>query len=243
VDAGKWEPATLEAIEALSPGGLVVDVGAWIGPTVLAAAPLATRVIAYEPDPVAAEELRSNVERNGLTNVEVRQVALFDRDGELPLSPGMLDELGLSVSSLVYGPASVSVRARDARSEVQAPEFGNAALLKIDVEGAEYRLIGRIAPFLRQHQPALLLSLHSVRWQDRHLVRGPRWLNNFVRRVANAGERAPLLWRIRRYKHWYLDRAEGWKPLTWMERWTLVAAFGEQELLLSDDPYPGAVVP
>ena len=240
VDAGRWEPATLEAIELLSAKGIMIDVGAWIGPTVLAAAPLATRVIAYEPDPVAAAELRSNLERNELGNVEVREVALFDRDGELPLGPGMLNELGLSVSSLVYGPASVSVRSRDARREVEAPEFADATLLKIDVEGAEYRLIRRIAPFLRKRQPNLLLSLHSVRWQDRDLIPRPKRINDLLRRLANAGERAPLVWRLRRYKYWYLDHGESWVPITGMARWNLVVAFGEQELLLSRVPYRAA---
>jgi FkbM family methyltransferase len=238
VDTGGWEPATIEALSRLTPSRVYIDVGAWIGPTVLLAARMAETVVAYEPDPVAAMELRANVARNGLTNVEVREIALFDRDGDLPFGPGMLDELGLSVSSLVYGSATTTIRSCDARHEAASPEFERAALVKIDVEGAEYRLIQRLAPYLRRHHPTLLLSLHAVRWRDRTFVPAPRWVNAAIRWLANAAERAPLLWMLRHYRYWYLDTLHTWQPLPLRSRLRLLGHLGEQALLLSNEPYP-----
>src|SRR5262245_62069367 len=61
VAAGDWEPQTLRAIRRfLVPGTDCIDIGAWIGPTVLYEACIAGRVHAFEPDPVAYAELAAN---------------------------------------------------------------------------------------------------------------------------------------------------------------------------------------
>jgi FkbM family methyltransferase len=238
VDAGHWEPATLEAITRLADGGVYIDVGAWIGPTVMAAARKASVVVAYEPDPVAAAELRRNIALNGLTNVEVRELALLDRDAALPLGPGMLDELGLGVSSLVYGSRTLSVPVRDARHEATSDEFLRCSLLKIDVEGAEYKLIARLAPYLRRHPPTLLLSLHGVHWRNRSFDYMPRQMARLYRRLRSAAERLPLVWRLRSYPFAYIDDGKVWRAISWARRWALIADITEQELLLSHYPYP-----
>ena len=239
VDRGGWEPATLEAIDRFAPGATVIDVGAWIGPTALVAARSASKVVAYEPDPEAASELRANLELNEVTNVEVRQWALFDRDGELPLSPGMLDELGLSVSSLVYGRPTLMVRVRNARQEAREPEFQHAGLVKIDVEGAEYRLIRSLRSYLNQRRPTLLLSLHGVRWRGPpiHDGEGHPKANAVLTHIANAIERAPLLWSLRMYPFWYIDRTEVGMSPGQRSRWKLLGQIAEQELLLSTTAY------
>jgi len=54
-DQGLWEPRTLQKLSALRDGDLFVDIGAWIGPTTLAAAVNGARVLAFEPDPVARD--------------------------------------------------------------------------------------------------------------------------------------------------------------------------------------------
>jgi FkbM family methyltransferase len=237
-DAGCWEPATLEAITRLLVAGSVyIDVGAWIGPTVLASARTASVVVAFEPDPVAAAELRRNIALNGLTNVEVREMALLDRKGELPLSSGISDELGLSVSSLVYGSGRVSVPVEDARTEAASDFFLRCSLLKIDVEGAEYRLIGRLAPYLRAHHPTLLLSLHGVHWRTRDFQHMPGWIANVYRRLRNAAERFTIVWRIRHYPYAYLDVDNCWCAISFARRWALIAKMAEQELLLTHRPY------
>jgi FkbM family methyltransferase len=238
VDDGRWEPCTFEAIDQLAEGGVYIDVGAWIGPTVLAAARRARTVIAYEPDPVAVTDLRHNVECNGLTNVEIREIALFDRDTELAIGPGMLDELGLSVSSLVYGSRSVTVTARDARQEATSDVFRQCSLLKIDVEGAEYGLIRRLAPYLRKHRPALLLSVHGVQWRTRTFRRlSPRMADRY-RKLRSVIERSSLMWRLRSYPYVYIGAGPSWRQLSGPDRRAIVADIDEHELLLTVRPYP-----
>ena len=63
--AGKWEPETFAVLNAhLGPDRDYLDIGAWIGPTVLYGARKARRVVALEPDPVAFRALSWNIELN-----------------------------------------------------------------------------------------------------------------------------------------------------------------------------------
>ena len=65
VDAGTWEPTTFQVFDReIDAQTTVLDFGAWIGPTTLYAAARARRVIAFEPDPIAANHLRSNIAIN-----------------------------------------------------------------------------------------------------------------------------------------------------------------------------------
>ena len=60
-----WEADTFEFVRRnVTPGGLMLDIGAWIGPIGLYAASLGARVIALEPDPVSIASLRENARLN-----------------------------------------------------------------------------------------------------------------------------------------------------------------------------------
>lgn len=235
VDAGRWEPATLDLITRLADGSVYIDIGAWIGPTVLAAARTASAVVAYEPDPVAAAELRRNIALNGLSNVEIREVALLDRDGELPLSGGGAGELGRSESSLVFGVGQVSVPVADARREAAAEHFARCALLKIDVEGGEYELVSRLAPYLRAHRPHLLLSLHGVHWRRRRFEHLPDRVARLYRRLRSTVQRSVLMWHVRHYPLAYLDDRGAWVQLSWAQRAVLTLRLREDEIVLTYD--------
>ncbi len=162
VDSGVWEPTTLNVLrKSFENGGIFIDIGAWIGPTTLLAAKFATKVISYEPDPVAATELRRNVELSGFGNIEINQVALFDRDGTLSFGGGAGGELGRSGSSLMSGLMSTTVETKDIRKLLSQEEWITCKVLKIDIEGAEYRLIGLLRSYLNLNHPRLLLSTHS----------------------------------------------------------------------------------
>ncbi len=63
--AGAWEPAFFSLLHHfLRRGGQYIEIGAWVGPTALFAATLASRVHALEPDPAAFRELASNFALN-----------------------------------------------------------------------------------------------------------------------------------------------------------------------------------
>lgn len=61
----------------------VIDVGANIGLSTILLARLTGHVTAYEPSPLNAALLRRNLERNGITNVTVREAAASSELGTL----------------------------------------------------------------------------------------------------------------------------------------------------------------
>ncbi|CAK0757174.1 hypothetical protein CCP1ISM_7140001 [Azospirillaceae bacterium] len=82
--SGRWEPQTLALLyKILRPGDLYIDVGAWIGPTVLFAAARGATVVAFEPDRTAFRELAANVAANPSLSkrITLHNTALLDRRG------------------------------------------------------------------------------------------------------------------------------------------------------------------
>ena len=76
-----WEATTFEVLTSQpGPASTFVDVGAWIGPMTLVAAACGARVVAYEPDPTAADELAENIAANPGFDVDVRTGRAVDID-------------------------------------------------------------------------------------------------------------------------------------------------------------------
>lgn len=163
-----WEPDTVEALDLyLDSETLYVDAGAWIGDTVLLAAPHARSVIAFEPDPVARAIFLRNLDLNpSIRNVQVREEALSDRSGHTGLhhvgdAGDSLTQIGASPKG--GGADATSVTQLDARQFVsdEAPsDPRESTLLKLDIEGSEYEVIPAIHRFVRDVRPHLLVSFH-----------------------------------------------------------------------------------
>lgn len=82
------QAAALDGLAALierqvSRSSTVIDVGANIGLSTILLARMTERVIAFEPSPPNVAFLRRNLERNGITNVEVHAAAASDKPGTL----------------------------------------------------------------------------------------------------------------------------------------------------------------
>lgn len=152
-DSGEfYESAFLEAVAgALSPGDLVLDVGANIGNhSLYFAKVLGCKVIAFEPVESTADILYHNVELNFAdSNIEVRFVAVGRQPGRA------------SIKS--YNPANIGATelAETEDGEITVTSLdtekisGRVAFIKIDVEGMDLdvirgglRLIQRDRPFI-----------------------------------------------------------------------------------------------
>jgi FkbM family methyltransferase len=123
----------------VKPGDTVVDVGANVGWNAIRAARLAGprgRVVAVEPTPDTLEVLRRNVAASGLGNVVVEPVAAGRAAGERDF----FVRGGVSAVNSLY-PESRYARVTDVLRVpvVRLDELveGPAAVVKIDVEGAE----------------------------------------------------------------------------------------------------------
>ena len=148
----------------LTPGAVVVDVGANIGfNTVYAAQRVAPRgrVLAVEPADDNVAVLRQNVEGSGLDNITVLPVAAgrqsemrqFFLRGDVSAVNSFYQE---SVYAAVTGVVNVPVKALDDLVD------GEADLVKIDVEGAELDVLGGMTRLLRSARLRLVVEWHPL---------------------------------------------------------------------------------
>jgi FkbM family methyltransferase len=224
-----WEATTFEVLTSrLGPGSTFVDVGAWIGPMTLAAAACNARVIAYEPDPASAEELSENVGLNPGFDVTIGRAALWTKTGhrELRGGPAGLGESMSSFSGRSGRVGSTTVATIDGRDA--AASWPPDAVVKIDVEGGEYRLVPRLRRYLA-NRPTLILSVHAYDVRA-SLPAWPSPVRRVIHHLRHAARTLPLLWALRGYER---VRASDHERPQWhrVSRLSLAFRMWERELL------------
>lgn len=151
----------------LRPGDVVVDVGANVGFLTVIAARLVGaqgRVIAFEPVPDNARQIRRNAKLNRLGQIEVVESAVADRNGEATL-----------VLARFAGGAALEEADRppDACGELAVPVvtlddwcaaagLPPPAVVKIDVEGAELAVLRGMAGLLTVARPVVLIEVDDA---------------------------------------------------------------------------------
>lgn len=195
---GRYAPMEGALVRAsLAPGDTFVDVGANFGYfTLLAAAVVgpAGVVVALEPDPRMAEELRGNVERNGLERVRVLPVAASDREGRATLAGFAEGDRNWGVSSLLDGGeagAAPRFEVPCAPLDALLDDVGidGVALVKVDVEGAEWTVLRGMREGLRRRRyRRVMVELHPWLHTD-----GGAELREMMEMMDEAGYRGWLL--------------------------------------------------
>jgi FkbM family methyltransferase len=156
--AGRWEDETFRFLDAVAdPEAVLVDVGAWIGPVSLYASPLMARVIALEPDPVAHGELKANIAGN-VANVEIWNAAINLEPGELKLYAPQ--GFGNSETSSIGEGEPLIVKTVTFADIDAAIDAASKAVLKVDIEGHEYRVMDALIAFAKARRAPVHLSLH-----------------------------------------------------------------------------------
>lgn len=161
--AGDWEPETFAVLrEHLSPDRDYLDIGAWIGPTVLFGARRARHVWCFEPDPEAYRHLAWNIALNDLRNVSAFGAALSQGVGVARMG-SFGGEAGDSMTSLLSDDATSGSDALTIGWEdfAGAVDLSGVSLVKIDIEGAEFDVLPTLLPWLKAQRPALWLSTHA----------------------------------------------------------------------------------
>ncbi len=160
--AGDWEPETFAVLDQyLSPDRDYLDIGAWIGPTVLYGARRARHVWCFEPDPTAFRHLAWNLDLNDIHNVSAFGVALSDQFGVARMA-SVRGEPGDSTSSLLHDGAHGTDALTIAWEQFEAAnDLSGVSLVKMDIEGAEFFVLPALISWLKRQRPALLLSTHA----------------------------------------------------------------------------------
>lgn len=129
-------------LDAVPPGSwdTVIDVGAHVGTFAVRVAPLARRVLSYEPTPDSFELLAANVAR--FPHVRAHNLAVAGRRGTLTLFPGKAHSRN-SILPLedVRTSEGIAVEAVTLEDVFREHAIERCDLLKMDVEGAEYEIL------------------------------------------------------------------------------------------------------
>lgn len=160
-------PFLARILESLSGGDVVYDVGANIGLVALVVA-LDPRghscvVHCFEPEPRNFAQLKGNIRLNGVAHrVHPHRLALSDREGETDLyvrgGPGEGRH-----STVAREGSTASIRIRTEPLATFAARAGRGPdVVKIDVEGAEGRVLVGMRPLFPARPPReLFLELHD----------------------------------------------------------------------------------
>jgi FkbM family methyltransferase len=169
-----FEPPVYAAfVERIRPGLTVLDVGAWVGLYSVTAAASGCSVYAFEPTPATRRLLIEHLRLNGL-DATVVPAAMSDRDGETTLfaqrASGLasLSERAAGRVELVTGDRRLeAVTVPTVRFDGFCEAHGIVPdLVKLDVEGAEMRVLSAAGGFLSRRRGCLLIEAHPLALQE-----------------------------------------------------------------------------
>ena len=161
--AGRYEPEVTGIVEQLlQPGDTFVDVGANIGYFTLLASPIVGHdghVYAVEPNDLNVKLLESSIRANDLGNVSVMQVAAAERIETLLLHStiGNGTTSAMREHELFSGTTIPGIPLDTLLAGRKKP----VALIKLDVEGFEYRALLGAQEMLRQDRPHIVFEFSA----------------------------------------------------------------------------------
>ena len=151
----RYEPHVVAVFrQLLAPGAVVVDVGANAGYYSLAAAARVGRagqVYAFEPGAISCRLLERSAAANGFANVQVFECAASDSEGLVGY--GMDDTNGRITHEAV---AQSAVQVRSVMLDRALSGLRPVNVMKIDVEGAEARVVRGATEMIRRDRPAII---------------------------------------------------------------------------------------
>ena len=144
------------------PEPVVLDIGANIGNHTLAFATRARSVHAFEPIPYLFDMLSGNVARNGLTHVQVHNVALSDHEGSATINMVNAGNYGASsFDRRADGTTPVEVKMVTGDAFVERNRIARVDFIKIDVEAHEVFVLRGLMQTLRRDLPFI-----TMEWND-----------------------------------------------------------------------------
>jgi FkbM family methyltransferase len=176
------------------PGDSTIDIGANVGYHALHMARLAGpggAVHAFEPLPYLAEALTRSIAENGFSNIRLHRTALDDRNGTALLrhAPVTANFGGAHLTQASAVPAAhADELVATGRFDDLLPDV-RPSFVKIDVEGAEPRVLRGAAAMLAAARPLVLCELHNPQLR---VVSGAN-AGDLLAQMRAAGYRASAL--------------------------------------------------
>ena len=161
------EPEVREMTRVCDPGGTALDIGANHGVYSYFMVKHFGRVVAFEPQPACCETLRSWAG----DRVEVRSIALSDRDGTSVLSVPVVDGVAMTGYARLGDTASSGNVTMDVPVErLDDQKLTDVRFVKIDVEGHELSVLRGGDELLARDRPMLLVEIEQRHLGDQRRV-------------------------------------------------------------------------
>lgn len=172
---GHHEPEVVREIQRLfRPGFVAFDIGANSGCHTLVMADQAGeggRIFSAEPNPLARQRLKENIELNHLSNVTVLPRAFSNRPGLQNLFVPVPGTANRGVASLYsenvnYEKEAVKVEIRTLDGEVAERGLDRLDFIKVDTEGNELKVLQGGRESLKRFQPYLVFEYDHRAWNN-----------------------------------------------------------------------------
>lgn len=206
INAVDWEPHTFAIFDYfIDHHSVVLDVGAWSGVLTLYAANIAKAVHALDPDPVCYKELQTNINLNP---------DLSDKISTYPIAISNKEEVISLSARFQYGASSTSILQRNRDTErsrevttvdlfsfINQEKINSIEFIKMDVEGAEFKILPTIGKALKKlDYPTLYVSFHYD-FLNEHLYHqyiSSKLLNKLLLKLEKTFKFSILKYKIRK---------------------------------------------
>lgn len=136
---------------------MMIDAGAFPGALAIIAAKKGTQVIALEPDPENAEQLRKNLELNNVKDkVKVVEVGLWKEKDQKSFER----DKALGMASRIKEEAEITIQLDTLDSIVE--EQGRPDLVKMDIEGAETQALEGATQTMEEVEPDFEIATYHL---------------------------------------------------------------------------------
>lgn len=167
---GEYDPRLTRIInDKFLPNSVFVDIGANIGWFSLYMAQQITsqgiggRVIAFEPQPDVADRLRRSIQENGFEEiVELHELALSDETREYSMIRDNTNLGGAWISDIDRGHKNEIYGIKSVKFDDVCDEIGDVSVMKIDIEGAEFKFLLGARNFFSNQQPILITEVYNA---------------------------------------------------------------------------------
>lgn len=162
----------------LRPGDVFLDIGGNKGDFSLFAASLVNddvRVFCFEPLPDNAKWIHQSIKRNDYKNIEVVEACVSDGNSEVTLHIGRSSG-GSSIMGGSPDSPTMTCPAVTMDAFIQDRMLSRVDLVKIDVEGAELRVLAGANDTIDRFRPIMLIDLHKTVIGKK----GVQWLFEFA---------------------------------------------------------------
>jgi FkbM family methyltransferase len=147
------------------PGLVFLDIGAHVGHYAIRAAMAGCTVYAVEANPESAAQLRMNMRVNGITNLTLWSIAAWDRHTVISfVTDPAYPDFRNGGNSLMpkEGHEKIGITVAGVPLNLLLSELDQLDLIKMDVEGADLRVLKGMRQSLLRLRPKLIIEDHSL---------------------------------------------------------------------------------